>query len=235
MFAWYEDRSGVTRAVTDRSDGVSTGRYAGLNLGAHVDDQREAVAENRRRLTEKLRRPVLYMAQCHGAEVAVVDGMPVEPPRCDAVVTLSPEVALAVLVADCVPVLLSGTGGVVAAVHAGRPGLLARIVPRTLDVMADLGAGVVDAVVGPSVCGRCYEVPEEMRVAAAREQPVSAAVSWAGAPAVDVGAGVVAQLHDAGVTVRWLPGCSRERPDLYSYRRDGLTGRFAGIVAASRS
>ena len=235
MFAWYEDRSGVTRAVTDRSDGVSTGRYAGLNLGAHVDDQREAVAENRRRLTEKLRRPVLYMAQCHGAEVAVVDGMPVEPPRCDAVVTRSPEVALAVLVADCVPVLLSSTGGVVAAVHAGRPGLLARIVPRTLDVMADLGAGVVDAVVGPSVCGRCYEVPEEMRVAAAREQPVSAAVSWTGTPAVDVGAGVVAQLHDAGVTVRWLPGCSRERPDLYSYRRDGLTGRFAGIVAASGS
>ena len=91
------------------------------------------------------------------------------------------------------------------------------------------------AVVGPSVCGRCYEVPEEMRGAAAREQPVSAAVSWTGTPAVDVGAGVVAQLHDAGVTVRWLPGCSRERPDLYSYRRDGLTGRFAGIVAASGS
>ena len=235
MFAWYEDRSGVTRAVTDRSDGVSAGRYAGLNLGAHVDDQPEAVAENRRRLAEKLGRPVLYMAQCHGAEVAVVDGMPVQAPRCDAVVTRSPEVALAVLVADCVPVLLSSTGGVVAAVHAGRPGLLARIVPRTLDVMADLGAGVVDAVVGPSVCGRCYEVPEEMRGAAAREQPVSAAVSWTGTPAVDVGAGVVAQLHDAGVTVRWLPGCSRERPDLYSYRRDGLTGRFAGIVAASGS
>jgi YfiH family protein len=235
VFAWYEDRSGVTRAVTDRSDGVSAGRYAGLNLGAHVDDQPEAVAENRRRLAEKLGRPVLYMAQCHGADVAVVDGMPVQAPRCDAVVTRSPEVALAVLVADCVPVLLSSTGGVVAAVHAGRPGLLARIVPRTLDVMADLGAGVVDAVVGPSVCGRCYEVPEEMRGAAAREQPVSAAVSWTGTPAVDVGAGVVAQLHDAGVRVRWLPGCSRERPDLYSYRRDGLTGRFAGIVAASGS
>jgi YfiH family protein len=235
VFAWYEDRSGVTRAVTDRSDGVSAGRYAGLNLGAHVDDQPEAVAENRRRLAEKLGRPVLYMAQCHGADVAVVDGMPVQAPRCDAVVTRTPEVALAVLVADCVPVLLSSTGGVVAAVHAGRPGLLARIVPRTLDVMADLGAGVVDAVVGPSVCGRCYEVPEEMRGAAAREQPVSAAVSWTGTPAVDVGAGVVAQLHDAGVRVRWLPGCSRERPDLYSYRRDGLTGRFAGIVAASGS
>ena len=233
MFAWYEDRSGVTRAVTDRSDGVSAGRYAGLNLGSHVEDDPEAVAENRSRLAEKLGRPVLYMAQCHGAHVAVVDGMPTEPPRCDAVVTRSREVALAVLVADCVPVLLSSTGGVVAAVHAGRPGLLARVVPRTLDAMADLGAGAVDAVVGPSVCGRCYEVPPEMRVAAARVQPVSATVSWTGTPAVDVAAGVVAQLHDAGVTVRWLPGCSRERPDLYSYRRDGLTGRFAGVVAAS--
>ena len=77
--------------------------------------------------------PVVYMDQCHGAEVAVVDGVPDVPPSCDAVVTRSTEVALAVLVADCVPVLLSGTGGVVAAVHAGRPGLVAGVVPRTLE------------------------------------------------------------------------------------------------------
>jgi len=230
MFAWHEDRSGVVRAVTDRSAGVSTGRYAGLDLGAHVGDAPEAVGENRRLLAERLGRPVVYMDQCHGAGVAVVDGVPDRPPSCDALVTRSSEVALAVLVADCVPVLLSGTG-VVAAVHAGRPGLVAAVVPRTIEVMRDLGAGEVDAVVGPSVCGRCYEVPAPMRELAAQVQPVSATVSWSGTPAIDVAAGVVAQLRDAGVAVRWLPGCSRERDDLYSYRRDGQTGRFAGVVA----
>lgn len=231
MFAWHEDLSGVVRAVTDRSGGASTGRYAGLNLGAHVDDAPDAVAENRRRLSARLGRPVAYMDQCHAAEVAVIDDVPALPPSCDGLVTRSTEVALAVLVADCVPVLLSSADGVVAAVHAGRPGLVAGIVPRTLQVMRELGAGEVDAVVGPSVCGRCYEVPAAMREVAAAVQPVSAAVSWTGTPAIDVAAGVVAQLRDAGVSVRWLPGCSRERDDLYSYRRDGRTGRFAAVVA----
>ena len=235
MFAWYEERSGLLRGVTDRSAGVSVGRYAGLNLGAHVEDDPSMVRENRRLLAQRLGRPVVYMEQCHGSDVAVVDGVPSEPPRCDAVVTRSAAVALAVLVADCVPVLLSGTGGVVAAVHAGRPGLVAGVVPRTLEAMAGLGAEDLDAVVGPSICGRCYEVPERMRAEVADVQPVSATVSWTGTAAVDVAAGVVAQLHDAGVAVTWLPGCSREREDLYSYRRDGLTGRFAGVVAGSGS
>ncbi|WP_392542410.1 polyphenol oxidase family protein [Oryzobacter telluris] len=231
MFAWHETRSGVLRAVTDRSAGVSTGRWSGLNLGAHVEDDPAAVAENRRLLRERVGRPVVYMDQCHGAGVAVVDGVPDTPPQCDGLVTRSAEVALAVLVADCVPVLLHGSGGVVAAVHAGRPGMVAGVVPRTLEVMAELGAGEVDAVVGPSVCGRCYEVPEDMRAGAAEVQPVSATVSWTGTPAIDVAAGVVAQLRDADIPVRWVPGCSRERDDLYSYRRDGTTGRYAGVVA----
>ena len=85
-------------------------------------------------------------------------------------------------------------------------------------------------MVGPSVCGRCYEVPDEMRATAAHVQPVSATVSGTGTAAIDVAAGVVAQLRDGGVEVRWVPGCTRERDDLYSYRRDGPTGRFAGIV-----
>jgi copper oxidase (laccase) domain-containing protein len=62
---------------------------------------------------------------------------------------------------------------------------------------------------------------------------VAATVSWTGTPAVDVAAGVVAQLREAGVDVRWVPGCTRERADLYSYRRDGATGRFAGVIARS--
>src|SRR5690606_21464239 len=104
------------------------------------------------------------------------------------------------------------------------------VVPATLAKMQELGARQREAVVGPSVCARCYEVPAEMRDAAASVEPVSAGVSWTGTPAVDVAAGVVAQLTRENVSVRWLPGCTRENPDLYSYRRDGQTGRFAGIV-----
>jgi YfiH family protein len=181
VFAWHEDRSGVVRAVTDRSSGVSTGAYAGLNLGGHVGDDPEAVSRNRDALAERLGRPVAYMDQCHGAGVAVIDSVPEVAPTCDALVTASPDLALAVLVADCVPVLLAGEG-VVAAVHAGRPGLVAGVVPAAVAAMRGLGADTIDAVVGPSVCGRCYEVPEAMRSDVAAVVPVAATVSWSGTP-----------------------------------------------------
>ncbi|NHI20905.1 laccase domain-containing protein [Phycicoccus endophyticus] len=230
MFIWEQTRGGARRAFTGRPGGVSRGPWSGLNLGLHVEDDPAAVHDNRRRLRAAVGRPVVWMAQCHGAEVATVDGLPAEAPRCDAVVTASDEVALAVLVADCVPVLLASPEGVVAAVHAGRPGMLAGVVPRALEAMRDLGAGAVDAVVGPSVCGRCYEVPASMRADAARVEPVSATVSWTGTPAIDVAAGVVAQLDRLGVPVTWVAGCTREREDLYSYRASRTTGRFAGVV-----
>ena len=232
MFAWQEERDGIRRAVTSREGGVSTAPYAGLNLGAHVGDDPGAVAENRRRLSGALGAPIAYMEQCHGTGVEVVHAVPSDPPRVDALVSATRGLALAVLVADCVPVLLAdSSAGVVAAVHAGRAGMAGGVVLRALEATADLGARDVDAVVGPSVCARCYEVPESLRAEAAAASPVAPAVSWTGTPAIDVAAGVVDQLHRAGVTVRWLPGCARERTDLFSHRRDGLTGRFAGLVS----
>ncbi|MGL5931099.1 MAG: polyphenol oxidase family protein [Dermatophilaceae bacterium] len=231
MFSWRETSAVADRGFTMRSGGVSRGRYASLNLGAHVGDEPAAVAENRARLAASMDRPVVYMEQCHGGDIAVVEAVPTEPPRCDGLVAVEPGLALAVLVADCVPVLLASAEGVVSAVHAGRPGVLAGVVPHAVAAMRDLGAIEIDAVVGPSVCSRCYEVPEQMRQVVAETQPVAAAVSWTGTPAVDVGAAVVAQLRDAGVVTRWLPGCTRESRDLFSYRRDGSTGRFAGVVA----
>jgi len=231
VVGWHDESSGAVRVLTDRSGGVSTGPWEGLNLGLHVDDDPEAVEENRRRLSAEVGRQLVYMDQCHGAEVAVVDDVPTAAPRCDALVTTAEHLALAVLVADCVPVLLASPQGVVAAVHAGRPGMVAGVVPAAVAAMRDLGARDLDAVVGPSVCGRCYEVPAAMRDAAAVVSPVAATVSWTGTPAIDVAAGVVDQLRAADVSVRWVPGCTRESPRLYSYRRDGTTGRFAGVVA----
>jgi copper oxidase (laccase) domain-containing protein len=109
--------------------------------------------------------------------------------------------------------------------------MLAGIVGRAVAAMRDLGASEVSATVGPSVCGRCYEVPAEMAHSAAAVSPAAAARSWTGTAAIDVAAAVVEQLAAADVAVQWVPGCTRESGDLYSYRRDGRTGRFAGVVA----
>ncbi|KGN40234.1 peptidoglycan editing factor PgeF [Knoellia aerolata] len=235
MFFWRDDVAGIRRAFTDRSGGVSLPPYAGLNLGGHVGDAPEAVRENRARVVAELGvtlERLVLMDQCHGADVAVVSERPAEPLAVDGVVTAEPGLALAVLVADCTPVLLSDEGaGVIGAVHAGRPGMTKQVVPRAVSAMRDVGASRIRAVVGPSVCGRCYEVPLAMREEAAAVSPESRSVTWTGTPAIDVASGVVAQLRAAGVDdVTWVGGCAREEPSLYSYRRDGTTGRFAGLI-----
>ena len=258
MFTWRErldptgDGYGVEWAVTDRHGGASQDGYASFNLGTHVGDLPEAVETNRHRLAHELGlrgADLRLMDQQHGCSVALTTstragaagGAPPPPgadrdapaPAVDALVTDRTDEALVVLVADCVPLLLvDRTEGLAAAVHAGRPGLLAGVVPAALQVLGELGARRLEAVIGPSVCPRCYEVPPHLRDEAAALTPAAAAVSWTGTPAIDVASGVVQQLADSDldVTLRWLPGCTRERSDLYSYRRDGVTGRFAGVV-----
>lgn len=235
VFFWRDDLGGIRRAFTDRSGGVSEPPYAGLNLGGHVGDSSDAVRENRTRVASELGvelSRLVLMDQCHGSDVAVVTEKPEGPLAVDGIVTAEPGLALAVLVADCTPVLLSDErAGVIGAVHAGRPGMTAGIVSRAVAAMRDLGATEIAAVVGPSVCGRCYEVPLEMREAAASVSPEASAVSWTGTPAIDVAAGVVAQLRSAGVEdLTWVKGCAREDDSLFSYRRDGTTGRFAGVI-----
>jgi YfiH family protein len=234
------DARPVELAFTGRSAGRGSGPYAGLNLGGHVGDDGVDVELNRTAVADEMELPrdrLVFMDQVHGTEVVQIDApWTGEPPAVDGVVTRATDLALAVLVADCVPVLLhDARAGVVGAVHAGRPGMLAGIVGQAVTAMRDLGATAVAATVGPSVCGRCYEVPAELARTAVETSPASAARSWTGTPAIDVAAGVVEQLAAADVAVQWVPGCTRENGDLYSYRRDGRTGRFAGIVALRRA
>lgn len=240
---WSERDPGSVLAFTGRGSGASSGRYAGLDLAMHVGDDETAVTRNRTTVIAELAglaglpsedvTPV-FMDQVHGAEVRLVvseEDLLGPTPSSDAVVTTMPGVALFALVADCTPVLLiDPDAGVAAAVHAGRPGMLAGVVPAAVAAMKDLGADSIRAVVGPSVCGRCYEVPADMRAEAAAVEPVCAAVTWTGTPAIDVATGVVEQLSRADVATRWIHGCTRETSELYSYRRDGRTGRFAGVV-----
>ena len=174
------------------------------------------------------------MRQVHGATVHVLgDASATEPPpEADALVCDRAGLALLTRAADCVPVLLADPGaGVVAAVHAGRPGVAAGVVPATVAVMRDLGAGDLTAWVGPHVCGACYEVPPALRDEVAALVPRSwSTTSW-GTPALDLGAGVRAQLEASGAEVVSVDRCTREDPELPSYRRDGLAaGRFAGVI-----
>lgn len=237
MFWWRDEREVgdwvVDLAFTDSEGGVSRDGYASLNLGAHVGDDPAHVQANRAAVAQALAVPtgrLHFMAQVHGAEVAAVPAS--TPPTADGMLTDSFGEALVVLVADCTPVLLYDTERpLVAAVHAGRPGMVAGVVPRTVEELRRRGSTSLRAVVGPSVCARCYEVPEQMRADAAAANPAAYAVSWSGTPAIDVASGVVAQLDSLGVPVEWIGGCTREQPRLFSHRRDHGAGRFAGIVS----
>lgn len=227
-------------AFSDRHGGVSAAPYGSLNLGDHVGDDPAAVRRNRELAAQELGldpERVLYLTQVHGDRV-VLARAPWDGPRpeADASVTDVPGLALAILVADCTPVLLADpAAGVVATAHAGRPGMAAGVVPATLARMVSLGADParILAFTGPAVCGDCYEVPEAMRAQVAERVPESYAVTRQGTAAVDVPGGVWAQLRAAGVAPEHAhrsPLCAMESKDHYSYRREGVTGRFAGFV-----
>lgn len=226
---------------TDRRGGVSQPPYDSRNLGDHVGDDPQAVRANRDLTAREFGvapEQVVYMKQVHGTDVAVArEPWPdEEAPSVDALVTDQPGLVLAVLVADCTPVLLAdAAAGVVGAVHAGRAGMAAGVVDCAIAAMCELGAepSRMQAFTGPGVCGACYEVPEALRAEVAAKEPASWSATRQGTPAIDVPAGVSAQLRRAGVketVTRVADGCTMENPQYFSYRRDGRTGRFAGFI-----
>lgn len=171
------------------------------------------------------------MHQVHGTDVHLVEA-PVEPtPDADALLTGQAGIALLARAADCVPVLLVADTGLVGAVHAGREGVRRGVVGAAVARMRELGVEGVRAWIGPHICGRCYEVPEQLRTEVASAVPETwAETSW-GTPALDLGAGVRAQLEAGEVSVTEVGGCTREDDRLHSYRRDGAAaGRLAGLV-----
>ncbi|MGW9428384.1 peptidoglycan editing factor PgeF [Streptomyces decoyicus] len=239
MIGQQHHESGAHFAFTDRWGGVSAAPYEQLNLGGAVGDDPQAVRANRARAAAELGldpAAVVWMNQVHGRDVAVVDGPWYDDdiPAVDAVVTDRRGLALAVLTADCTPVLLADpVAGVAGAAHAGRPGLVAGVVPAVVEAMMKRGAvpARIVAYTGPAICGRCYEVPEAMRSDVAAAVPEARATTSWGTPAVDVTAGVRAQLAAAGVPVREDPHiCTLESADHFSYRRDRTTGRLASYV-----
>lgn len=231
-----EDR-GALVVFTERGGGTSTPPYHSLNLGFHTGDDPSRVRENRRRVERSLGTPPLVTVhQVHGAAVVRVGtegpmgGDEAKQPDADAVEVQRPGVPAAVLVADCLPIVLASSEKAVV-VHAGWRGLAAGILNRAISRFGR--PALVAAAIGPAV-GPChYEVGRE--VARAVESGSSAGVVGEGRGdrvALDLPATAERILGEAGVTVVEQAGvctaCQESR--FFSHRRDGMTGRQAGIA-----
>ena len=225
-------------AFTDRHGGYSSGDFSSFNLARHVGDDDELVAANRAALAQVIGlsgERLSFVSQVHGTDVHIISDetqLRQEPVVADAQLTTVAGVGLAIMVADCTPVMLADAeAGVIAAVHAGRPGMAAGVIGTTIAAMRDAGARDLHAVIGPSVCPRCYEVPPELRSEVAAIEPTAASVSVTGTPALDVAGAVAEQLRRADVAIdHFSRTCTKESEDLFSYRRQKRTGRFAGII-----
>ena len=228
----------VGALVTTREGGASAGAYASLNLGLRSGDDEAAVRENRRRLEGLLPSPPVWLRQVHGTRVADADAVRAGGglPEADAAVARQPGTVCAVLVADCMPVLLADASArVVAAAHAGWRGLCAGVLEATVEAMRVDPRGLI-AWLGPAIGPRVYEVGEEVRAAFVARDASAAGAFRAARPGhwlLDLYA-VARQRLAAGGVMRVHGGgglCTYSDPErFFSYRRDGQTGRMAALI-----
>lgn len=224
-------------AFTGRQGGVSKPPYWSLNVADHVGDEPEAVDGNRATLADLAGvepGSLAIMGAAHGNSAAEVRE-PGTVAGVDILVTREPGLGVVALAADCVPISLSNArAGVVAAVHCGWRGVVAGAVDAAVTAMADVGADPAHtvAILGSAICPGCYEVADDVYDEVTSVEPAAGGRTRLGAPALDVQAGVMAQLRHAGVgEARRDSRCTYENPaGLFSYRRDGSTGRQAVVV-----
>ena len=226
----------VRALMTTRNGGVSATPYATLNLGASSGDESDAVVENRRRLREWLPAEPVWLRQVHGAAVAQLDASPPSSiPVADAALTRHAGIVCAVLVADCMPVMLADRNATVIAIaHAGWRGLAAGVVRATIEKM-NADPHEIVAWLGPAIGPRAFEVGADVHAAFC---DVDAGAACAFAPLrtgkwhADLYALATRQLAHAGV--RSIAGGGRctfsEPARFFSFRRDGNTGRMAATI-----
>jgi len=225
----------VKAIVTERGGGVSRGPYASLNLGTHVGDDPDSVADNRRVLAAELALPAQpsWLEQVHGATVVDLD---IElPGAADGSITSSVGCVCAVLTADCLPVLFSTTAGDrVGVAHAGWRGLVSGVLPATV---ATMGGDPGDLLVwlGPAIGATAYEVGEEVRavfVAADSAADVCFTANGRDRWQADLYGLARRSLAEAGVrAVHGGDFCTySEAERFYSHRREAPCGRMATLI-----
>lgn len=232
----------VRAFFTDRDGGISDVPYASLNVGVHVGDDAGCVDLNRATVERRAGAPTVFLRAEHGARVHRVMDPSLEVPVADVLVTDVPGIALAAIAADCVPLLMHDAAtGAVAAAHVGRLGLWDGAVDATVAALLSLrtqraSPRELSASLGPSICGRCYEVPPEMRYIVAERHPSATSSTRWGTPALDIPVAVETRLAELGVghVVRHRL-CTFEETTYFSHRREGVTGRQCGVVVCGVS
>lgn len=228
----------VRSLITTREGGVSRTPFDGFNLATHVGDDAEAVASNRALLTRRCGAQPVWLEQVHGTGVVELDKSSVAAavPVADAAVSRSPGLACAVLTADCLPVLLCDRAGtVVAAAHAGWRGLAAGVLEQTVERMHVKPRDLL-AWLGPAIGPQAFEVGDEVRALFMASDPAAkhafVATGKPGKWLADLFMLARQSLLRAGVG--WVAGgdiCTFTGHRLfYSYRREGITGRFASLI-----
>jgi YfiH family protein len=223
----------VRSCITTRAGGVSLPPFDTFNLGNHVDDQPQAVAENRRRLGIALDCQPAWLQQVHG--IRVVEADPLRVAEADASWTATPGIASVVLTADCLPVLFCDRAATrVAAAHAGWRGLAAGVLEETLGALG-LPAERVLVWLGPAIGPQAFEVGGEVREVFVARHP-QAAVAFVASPnpgryMADIYQLARIRLEACGVTAIFGGGgCTFSDPRFFSYRRAARTGRFASLI-----
>ena len=225
-----ESLSPLRHGFFTRKGGASSGVFSGLNCGPGSSDQREIVAINRARVAQAMEVPneaLVTVSQVHASKVVTVTGPVSDPrPEADGLVTREPGIALAVLTADCQPVLFADSeAGVIGAAHAGWRGAQAGVLEETIDAMIALGASRdgIRAVIGPTISQRAYEVGPEFLEEFMAEDPGNGRFFAGGQgnrAQFDLPAYGLHRLRSAGVAAEWTRHCTYSDPDrFYSFRR----------------
>ena len=222
--------------ITDRHGGISAEPYGSRNLGGACGDDPEAVAANRARTAAEFGLDrVVFMRQVHSADVRYVsEPFGDDPPALDGICTDVPGLGLAALCADCAPVLLAEPrAGLVGAAHSGRVGTVSGVVTALVEEMAKRGADParMTALIGPMACGTCYEVPAELRDEVTADLPEAWSITSRRHPGTrPAGRDHLAARQGGRRQITHDTRCTIETADLFSHRREGTTGRFAGYV-----
>ncbi len=214
---------------TNRHEGFSKGEYNSLNLADYVGDEKSLVDLNKKQLGKKLNiKNLCFMKQVHGDKVKIVTNSKTLH-ECDAIITKEKNLALCVLTADCIPVLLfDKKTKVISAIHAGRAGVFKEIVKKTVDKMSEnfnSNPNNITAFVGNCIHQCCYEINGNVLKEAKEKYPLFVKNSR-----LDILSILLAQLKDLGVNVINKSSCTSCDEKSYSYRRDKVTGRNAGII-----
>lgn len=225
----------VKALITTRGGGVSSGAFASFNLGLRAGDDPQAVTENRARLRRLLPQEPKWLRQVHGARVVNADDLN-EAPEADAGFARHIHTVCAIMIADCLPVLLSDrAGSVVGVAHAGWRGLSGGVVENTVDAMRRAGSGELLAYLGPAIGPRAFEVGADVRDAFVNRDPGAAQAfaphgreKWL----ADLFMLARQALARAGVNAVYGGGlCTYSDPArFFSYRRDKTTGRMAALI-----